>query len=409
MTTPRLASLAGPLLLAGRYGRSFGAAALLSLGVALLNACAEGKQVTAPPPAPEVSVVEVRLQSVPVTIELPGRTNPYRTAQVRARVDGIVLRREFTEGSDVKAGQRLYKIDPAPYQAALDAALGTLANAEAAIASTTAQAERFKVLAAANAIARQDHDNAVAARDQAIARVASARAAVQTARINLGYTDVVAPISGRIGISQVTEGAYVQAGQATLMATVQQIDPIYADLTQSSAEGLRLRSDVASGRIKLHGPSRAKVALVLEDGAGYPQAATLQFTDITVDQATGSVTLRSLVPNPQQLLLPGMYVRARIDAGVNDDAVLVPQAGVTRDPKGQATALVVGSDDKVQVRPIRATRTLGENWVVEGGLVAGERVIVSGVQKVQPGMAVRAVSSQARAPSERIAVSSATR
>ncbi|HKC42777.1 MAG TPA: efflux RND transporter periplasmic adaptor subunit [Burkholderiales bacterium] len=368
-----------------------------ALALVTLGACSGQKQQPAAPQPPEVSVVTVRRQPVPVTVELPGRTNPYLVAQVRARVDGIVLKREFKEGSDVKTGQRLYQIDPAPYRAALDSALGTLANAQATIASTAAQAERYKVLADRNAVAKQDYDNAVASRDQAVAQVASAKAAVETARINLGYTDALSPISGRIGISQVTEGAYVQAGAATLMATVQQIDPIYVDLTQSSAEGLRLRRDVASGRLKLNGPDQAKATLVLEDGTEYPEKGALQFTDITVDQTTGSVTLRAIFPNPHHLLLPGMFVRARIDEGVNDNAVLVPEVGVTHDPKGQATALVVGPDGKVATRAIQATRTLGDSWVIEGGLADGEQVIVSGVQKVQPGMAVRTVAWQAPA------------
>ena len=246
-------------------------------------------------------------------------------------------------------------------------------------------------------MSKQDYDNAVASRDQAVAAVASGKAAVETAKINLGYTQVLSPITGRIGISQVTEGAYVQASAATLMATVQQIDPIYVDVTQSSVEGLQLRREVASGRLKLQGPDQAKVTLILEDGTEYPEKGTLQLTDITVDQTTGSVTLRAIFPNPRYVLLPGMYVRARIDEGVNDGAMLVPQVGVTHNPRGQATALVVGPDEKVAVRTIQATRTLGDNWVVEGGLADGERVIVAGGQKVQPGMHVRTVASQAPA------------
>ena len=361
-----------------------------------LSACSGQKQPPAPQP-PEVSVVTVRKGPVPLSVELPGRTSAYLVAQVRARVDGIVLKRDFKEGTDVKANQRLYLIDPAPYRAALDSAVATLGQAQANIASTAAQAERFGVLSAGNAVSKQDYDNAVASRDQAVAAVASGKAAVETAKINLGYTQVLSPITGRIGISQVTEGAYVQASAATLMATVQQIDPIYVDVTQSSVEGLRLRRDVASGRLKLQGPGQAKVTLILEDGTEYPEKGTLQLTDITVDQTTGSVTVRAIFPNPRYVLLPGMYVRARIDEGVNDGAILVPQVGVTHNPSGQATALVVGPDEKVAVRTIQATRTLGDNWVVEGGLADGERVIVAGGQKVQPGMLVRTVASQAPA------------
>jgi membrane fusion protein, multidrug efflux system len=374
--------------------RSGGIAATAAL--VALSACSQKPPPAAPQP-PEVSVVTVRKGPVPLSVELPGRTSAYLVAQVRARVDGIVLKRDFKEGTDVKVNQRLYLIDPAPYRAALDSAVATLEQAQANIASTAALAERNKVLSAGNAVSKQDYDNAVASRDQAVANLAFGKAAVETAKINLGYTGVLSPITGRIGISQVTEGAYVQASAATLMATVQQIDPIYVDVTQSSVEGLQLRRDVASGRLKLQGPDQARVTLILEDGTEYPEKGTLQLTDITVDQTTGSVTLRAIFPNPRYVLLPGMYVRARIDEGVNDGAILVPQVGVTHNPSGQATSLVVGPDEKVAVRTIQATRTLGDNWVVEGGLADGERVIVAGGQKVQPGMLVRTVASQAPA------------
>ncbi|WP_186103514.1 efflux RND transporter periplasmic adaptor subunit [Burkholderia gladioli] len=365
----------------------------VAAAAALLAAC--GKQDAAPPPSvPEVGVVTVQPQSVPVVTELPGRTNAFLVAQVRARVDGIVLRREFTEGTDVKAGQRLYKIDPAPYIAALNSAKATLARAQANLASTNAQAARFKVLVAANAVSKQDYDNAVASAGQAAADVASGKAAVDTAQINLGYTDVLSPITGRIGISQVTPGAYVQASQATLMATLQQLDPMYVDLTQSSLDGLKLRQDIQSGRIKTSGPNAAKVKLVLEDGKTYPLEGKLQFTDVTVDQTTGSVTIRALFPNPNHVLLPGMFVRARIDEGSNDNAFLVPQIGVQHDPKGQATALVVGQDNKIAPRVLQTSGTYGQNWIVEGGLQPGDRVIVQGVGKVQPGMTVKPVAAQ---------------
>jgi membrane fusion protein (multidrug efflux system) len=322
---------------------------------------------------------------------------------VRARVDGIVLKREFQEGSEVKAGQRLYQIDPAPYVAALSSATASLQKAEANLASTTALVGRYKPLVAANAVSKQDYDNAVAAQGQAAADVGSGKAAVEVARINLGYTNVVAPIAGRIGPSLVTQGAYVQASAATLLATIQQIDPIYVDLTQSSVAGLQLRRDVATGRLKLDGPGQAKVTLVLEDGSTYPLPGALQFTDITVDPATGSVTVRAIFPNPAAVLLPGMFVRAQIQEGVDANAVLVPQVGVTHDPAGHATALVVGSDNKVALRPIQTTRTAGSAWVVDAGLAEGDRVIVAGVQKVQPGIAVEAVE----APTARAAAASA--
>jgi len=362
--------------------------AFLALPV-LLGACVQAKQAPAPAQPPEVTVVTVRQQPVPVTTDLPGRTSPFLVAQVRARVDGIVLKRGFAEGTDVSANQPLYQIDPAPYRAALDSAKAAAQKAQANLASTTALADRYKILLAGDGVSKQDFDNAVAAQGQAAADLAAARALVQQATLNLGYTSVRSPIAGRIGISQVTPGAYVQASQATLMTTVQQLDPIYVDLNQSSAQGLALRNALASGRIKAG--DDAKVALFLEDGTQYPLTGKLQFTDVTVDQATGSVTVRAVFPNPDHVLLPGMFVRARIDQGVNDQAMLVPQLGVTRDAKGQATALIVGPDNKVASRVIQANSTLGNQWVVEGGLQDGERVIVAGTQKVQPGMTVRAV------------------
>ena len=365
----------------------------LLAALVVLGGCVDAKEAPQAPQPPEVSVVTVHRTSVPFVTELPGRTFAYLVAQVRARVDGIVLKREFKEGADVKAGQRLYQIDPAPYRATLDNALGALQKAQASLAAMTSQAERYKILIGGNGVSKQEYDNAIASQGQAAADVASGKASVQTARINLGYTDVVSPITGRIGPSQVTQGAYVQASAATPMATIQQIDPIYVDLNQSSVEGLQLRRDVASGRLKLNGPGQARVTLLLEDGSQYSDSGTLQFTDITVDPGTGSVTVRVIFPNPHQVLLPGMFVRARIDQGVDDNAMLVPQVGVTHNPQGQATTLVVGPDNKVAARTIQTTRTLGDQWVVQGGLNEGERVIVAGAQRVQPGMVVRAVEA----------------
>ena len=370
----------------------------LLAALAVLGGCVDAKQAPQAPQPPEVSVATVRKASVPVVTELPGRTSAYLVAQVRARVDGIVLKREFKEGGEVKAGQRLYQIDPAPYRATLDSALGALQKAQANLAAMSAQAERYKILIGGNGVSKQEYDNAIAAQGQAAADVASATAAVQTARINLGYTDVVSPITGRTGPSLVTQGAYVQASAATLLTTVQQIDPIYADLTQTSVAGLQLRRDVASGQLKVNGPDQAKVTLTLEDGSRYAATGTLQFTDITVDPGTGSVTVRAVFPNPGHVLLPGMFVRASIEQGVNDNALLVPQVGVTHNPQGQATALVVGPDNKVALRTIQVSRTSGANWVVDGGLKDGERVIVSGVQKVQPGTLVRTVDAAAPKP-----------
>ncbi|MGY4209539.1 MULTISPECIES: efflux RND transporter periplasmic adaptor subunit [Burkholderia] len=368
---------------------------LITVAAAAVFLAACGKKESAPPPqTPEVGVVTVQPQAVPVFTELPGRTSAFLVAQVRARVDGIVLRREFTEGGDVKAGQRLYKIDPAPYIAQLNSAKATLAKAQANLVTQNALVARYKVLVAANAVSKQEYDNAVATQGQAAADVAAGKAAVDTAQINLGYTDVVSPITGRVGISQVTPGAYVQASQATLMSTVQQLDPVYVDLTQSSLEGLKLRQDVQSGRLKTSGPGAAKVSLILEDGKTYSDAGKLQFSDVTVDQTTGSVTIRAVFPNPGRVLLPGMFVRARIEEGVNENAYLVPQIGVTHDAKGQAVALVVNASNKVEPRPLKTTGMQGQNWIVESGLQAGDRVIVQGVEKVRPGATVKSVAAQ---------------
>lgn len=362
------------------------------LAALVLAACQKKEPPKTASPV-EVGVVSVQRKSVTVTSELPGRTSAYLTAQVRARVDGIVQKRAFQEGADVKAGQLLFRIDPAPYQAALANAQASLMKAQANLTSTRAQAERYKVLVEGNAISKQDYDNAVATAGQAAADVAAGQAIVQTAAINLGYTDVGSPITGRIGTAQVTQGAYVQASAATLLATVQQIDPIYVDLNQSSVDGLRLRREAASGQLKLEGPDQAKVSLILEDGSRYTRTGTLQFTDITVDQGTGTVTVRAIFPNPDHVLLPGMFVRAQIDEGVDPDALVVPQIAVTHDQKGQATALVVGSDNKVVLRPLVTGRTLGSNWIIQSGLAGNERVIVEGVQKVQPGQTVKPVEA----------------
>jgi membrane fusion protein (multidrug efflux system) len=356
---------------------------------AVLCACGRSDPPKPPTPPPAVTVALARPARVPVTLELPGRVNPVRVAQVRARVDGLVLKREFREGAEVRAGQRLFKIDPAPYVTDLQSAEATLGRAQANVAAQAAQAARFGKLVGSNAVSHQEFDNAVASQGQAVADVASGKASVRSARINLGYTDVAAPITGRVGISAVTEGAYVQGGSATLMTTIQQIDPIYVDLTQSSVQGLRLRQDLASGKVHSAGPNLARVTVLLEDGTRYPLPGTVQFSDVNVDPGTGSVTVRTLVPNPQHVLLPGMFVRGQVEAGVLEDALLVPQAGVAHDAQGQATALVVGRDGKVQQKTIQAPRTHGADWVVTGGLDAGERVIVSGVQKARPGTAVR--------------------
>ena len=370
-----------------------------TLVILALAGCGPARPATPQSSTPEVTVVTVQRASVPVTVELPGRTSAFLIAQVRARVDGIVQKRSFQEGADLKANQPLYQIDPAPYRAALNSAEATQQKTEANLATTSSQAERYKVLVSGNAVSKQAYDNAVAAQLQAAADVAAAKAAVATAKINLGYTSVVSPITGRSSISQVTQGAYVQGSAATLLTTAQQIDPIYVDLNQASVAGLQLRRDVASGQLKLNGPDQAKVTLTLEDGTQYPLTGTLQFSGITVDPGTGSVTVRALFPNPKYVLLPGMFVHARIEQGVNDKALLVPIPGVTHNPQGQASTLVVGPDNKVVQRTIQTQNTLGDKWVVTGGLNEGERVIVAGVQKVQPGMLVQAVEAQSQTAS----------
>jgi membrane fusion protein (multidrug efflux system) len=339
----------------------------------------------------EVGVVTITPAPLTLTRELPGRTAAFRVAEVRARVNGIVQKRLFAEGSDVKEGQKLFLIDPAPYEAALDGARAALARAEATLGNATVQAARHAELIKTNVVSQQDHDNAMAAVKTATADVAAARAAEQTARINFGFTTVTAPVSGRIGRSAVTEGAYAQASQATLLATIQQIDPIYVDLAQSADEVLRLKRDLESGKLQGPGKGQARVFLVTDDGRQYAQPGTLQFTDVTVDPGTGSITLRALFPNPKGELLPGMFVRARLDEGVNPVAMLVPQVGVTRDQKGQPVVLVVNAEKKVERRQIVADRAVGTAWLVTDGLKAGEQVIVEGIQKVRPGALVNPV------------------
>jgi membrane fusion protein (multidrug efflux system) len=372
---------------------AFAATSLALLGSLGLSACGEKKEAPAPAPPPEVAVVTVHHTNVPLSIQLPGRTSAFKVAQVRARVDGIVLKRTFEEGADVKEGQELYLIDPAPFRAALASAEATLQKNQATLATNKAQLDRYKVLVGQNAVSKQAFDNAVAAQGQAEADVAAARAAVTTAKINLGYTSVTSPITGLSAISQVTQGAYVQGSAATLMTTVQQIDPIYVDVRQSSAEGLQLRRQLASGQLKMSGPDQAKVGLMLEDGTEYPVAGTLQYNGVTVDQATGSVTLRALFPNPKHVLLPGMFVRARVGQGTQQNAMLVPAQGVTRSRQGEPQVLVVGADNKVALKNIKVASLINNNWVVDGGLADGERVIVTGSQKVQQGQAVRAVEA----------------
>lgn len=373
---------------------------LPAAGSAFLLACllaACSRDTTPPAPAvPEVTVLPVQRSAVPLDVELPGRTAPSLLAEVRARVDGIVQERRFTEGSDVRAGQVLYQIDPAPYRTALASAEAALKRAQANLASSTAQLKRYKVLVVSNAISKQEFDDAEAAQLQAAADVAAAEAAAGTARINLGYTSVTAPIAGRSSISQVTKGAYVQGGSATLMTTVQQLDPMFVDLQQSSAEGLALRRDIAAGKLTAGG-KQTKVRLQLEDGSTYAHDGTLEVSGVTVDPATGSVTLRARFPNPDHLLLPGMFVRASVNQGMRPNVVQVPAPAVTRDQKGEASVMLVGENGKTVLRPVRTGALLKGQWLVEDGLQEGERVIVSGTQKLKPDMVVK-VRAAAPAP-----------
>jgi membrane fusion protein, multidrug efflux system len=367
------------------------AAALLSLlagcGDKLPSAQAQG---TGTPPPPEVAVVTIAPERIVIATELPGRLESTRVAQVRARVPGIVLKRVFREGSDVKAGDVLFRIDPAPYQASVNSAQAVLAKAEANLAQATLKAQRYKPLVETNAISKQEYDDALTAQKQAAADVASAKAARDTARLNLGYATVTAPISGRIGRAQVTEGALVGQGEATPLATIQQLDPIFVNLTQSSSDMMRLQQAMANGQLKSMGKGNAKVTLVAEDGRTYGQAGKLLFSDVSVDEATGSVTLRAEFPNPERTLLPGMYARARLEQAVNEQAITVPQQAVQRTPDG-ASVMVVAADGKVAAQPIQTGTAQGNKWVVTQGLKNGDRVIVEGLQKAKPGATVKPV------------------
>ena len=360
-------------------------AALLALAI-LPDGCGNGSaQPAGPAPVPEVATVTIKPQPVELTTELPGRTSPYLVAEIRPQVNGIIKKRLFTEGSDVKAGQLLYQIDPAPFQVALDSAKASLGKSQANLPSVRLKAERYKELLADKAVSRQDTDDAAAAMEQARADVEYWKTAVEGARINLGYTRVTAPISGRIGKSTVTDGALVTAYQPATLSTIQQLDPIYVDVTQSSAELLRLKRNLEAGRISADKKNGKKVCILLEDGNLCTQPGSLQFRDVTVDQATGSFTLRIVVPNPKHLLLPGMFVRAVVQEGIAEQAILVPQQGVNRTPKGDPYALIVDENGKVQQRMLSLNRAIGDQWLVSSGLSAGDRVIVEGMLNVRPG------------------------
>ena len=355
----------------------------------LLSGCGDKPQGGQRPPT-EVAIVTVAPERMGITRELPGRLEAIRTAQVRARVPGIVLKRTFREGSEVKEGQVLFQIDPAPYQAALSSAKATLAKAEANLTQASLKMERYEPLVKINAISKQEYDEVIAAQKQAKADVASGKAAVTTASLNLGYARVTAPISGRIGRALVTEGALVGQAEVTPLALIQQADTMYLNLTQSSAEVTQLQQAMSSGKFKKTPQNEAQVTLVTEDGSEYPHSGTLLFSDITVDESTGTVTLRALFPNPERMLMPGVFVRARLQQAVDEQAIAVPQQAVQRTNAG-ASVMVVGAEDKVEVRQVTTASAIGDKWVIASGLKSGDRVIVEGLQKIRPGMAVKPV------------------
>lgn len=357
---------------------------------ALLAGCDGSDNAQQGAQVPQVTVFVVKSAPLAVTTELPGRTDAFRVAEVRPQVSGIILRRNFVEGSDVKAGDSLYQIDPASYQAAYDSAKGELVKAEAAANIAHLTVKRYVPLVGTQYVSRQEYDQAVANARQADASVTAAQAGVETARINLAYTKVSSPINGRIGKSSVTEGALVTNGQASALATVQQLDPIYVDVTQSSNDFMQLKQSSLQ-----KGDGTSSVQLLMENGQPYAEKGTLQFSDVTVDESTGSITLRAVFPNPKHMLLPGMFVRARIDEGVQPNAILVPQQGVTRTPRGDATVLIVNAKEQVETRSVVAPQAIGDRWLITNGLKEGDRVIISGLQKVHPGATVVATPDSA--------------
>ncbi|WP_313083788.1 efflux RND transporter periplasmic adaptor subunit [Atlantibacter sp.] len=347
---------------------------------------------------PSVMVHIVKTAPFAVTTELPGRTSAFRIAEVRPQVSGIILKRNFEEGSDITAGSSLYQIDPATYQAAFESAKGNLAKAQATAQIAHLTVKRYQSLVGTQYVSKQEYDQAVASARQADADVLSAKAAVESARINLAYTKVTSPISGRIGKSNVTEGALVTNGQATALATVQQLDPIYVDLTQSSNDFLQLKQAIEQGSLTKDGTSG--VNIIMDNGQVYGHTGKLEFTDVTVDESTGSVTLRAVFSNPDHQLLPGMFVRARVDEGIQPDAILVPQQGVTRTPRGDALVMVVDEQNKVETRPVVAAEAIGDQWLVKEGLKPGDKVIVSGIQHIKAGATVKPVTDEAAAKTQ---------
>jgi membrane fusion protein (multidrug efflux system) len=365
--------------------------AILPLVALALAACQSASSSPQNPTAVPVTVITTATEKLAMTTELPGRTQAYLVAEIRPQVNGLIQKRVFEEGAEVRSGSILYQIDPAPYQAAYDQAVAAVAVAEAKIPPARARVERFKSLVAIHAVGQQDYDDAVSALQTAEAGAASAKAAMETARINLEYTSIKSPITGQIGRSSVTVGALVNAYQGVPLAVVQQLDPIYVDVIESSADILRLEKSMESGQLRQDKEATRKVKLILEDGSVYPLEGTLQFRDITVDQSTGSVTLRAVFPNPDKILLPGMFVQAMIEEGVNDQAILLPQQCVSRDNKGNPFTWVVGQDGKAEMRFLQLDRAIGDKWLVTKGLTPGEQIIYEGSLKLRPGTAVKAV------------------
>lgn len=374
-----------------REQQTWGVTLMSFLAGLLLAACDRPQQSSPPPPVPEVATVTVQPQQLVLTTELPGRTSAHLIAEVRPQVSGIIQKRLFEEGSEVQQGQLLYQIDPAHFQAAFDNARAALGRAEANLPSIRSRVERYRELLPDKAVSQQEFEDAAAAEKLNQADIEFWKAMLETARINLGYTRVTAPISGRIGRSNVTDGALVTAHQPLALATLQQLDPIYVDVPQSTAELLRLRQRTERGRLKPNGESQRKVKLILEDKTPYPLEGTLKFRDVTVDPTTGSVILRIVFPNPKTTLLPGMFVRAVVQEGLAEEAILAPQQAVSRDPKGNPVVLIVDPAGKVQQRPVTLDRAIGDQWLVSSGLAAGDHIIVEGLQKARPGASVKEV------------------
>ncbi|HEY8102252.1 MAG TPA: efflux RND transporter periplasmic adaptor subunit [Burkholderiaceae bacterium] len=374
----------------------FATALLILSSVAACGDKAASNPVAGGMPPPEVSVITIAPERITLVTELPGRLEATRIAQVRARVPGIVLKRTFEEGRQVKAGELLFQIDPTPFQATYNSAQAVEAKAEANLAQANLKVERYKPLVETNAISKQEYDDALTAQKQMAADLASAKAAQENAHLNLGYASVAAPISGQIGRALVTEGALVGQGEATPLAVIQQIDPIYVNVTQSSTDLLRLRQAIANGKLK-GTPNQFKISLVTEDGSIYPHQGNLLFSDMTVDESSGSILMRASFPNPEHILLPGMYVRARIDQAVNEHAITVPQQAVIRSADG-AAVLLVGADGKVISQPVQADTMQEGKWVISKGLKAGDQIIVEGFQKAKPGATVKPVLWQSAPP-----------